>query len=212
MVRRYNYNPSTEWSLWQSLSCLIPWEHLLLSEASREWKKGWCTIPRCARKKFGFQHCHTGAQGGRCAYILSLWPQTTVYLIFFIPACNDLSFFLLFYCMEKSQRGFPPHSVQGESTDPPFCWEVVVPVHHGNKNAGCGSVRQPVINDIKVIYLPAYIVTLISSWSHFFTFSFPEEHCSDCSQVGFLPAAPCRAGCNLCWVSPSTKLPHPVPC
>lgn len=91
--------------------------------------------------------------------------------------------------------------MQGESTDLPFCWEVVVPICHRNKDAGCGSVSLRVINKIKIIYLPAYIVTLISSWGHFFTLSFPEEHCSACSQVGFLPAAWYGAGCNLCWVS-----------
>lgn len=96
-----------------------------------------------------------------CLHFVSLTEKHCLFIYFFIPACNDLPFFLLFYCMEVSKR--VSLSVQGESTDLPFCWEVVVPICHRNKNAGYGGVSLPVINKIKVIYLPAYIVTLISS-------------------------------------------------
>lgn len=37
------------------------------------------------------------------------------------------------------------------------------PIFHGNKNAGCVSLSLSVISDRKVIYIAAYIVTIILS-------------------------------------------------
>lgn len=120
-----------------------------------------CSIPRFARKSFGFEQCHSRSSGEEsCIHFVTLTAKHGCFLFLFNPACNDLSFFLLFLTQTISRQVSP--SLNGKKHSESFLLGSVSSVGCRNDNSECGSLRLPVIKDRKS-HISAYVLTITSS-------------------------------------------------